>query len=70
MALQLDFQQGGVAGTVTDSVFRSDHHIYPATVLAIVIFSLGCVAVYQLYRLMTQNRAASYSNDGYYPDED
>lgn len=63
MALQLDFQQGGVAGTVADSVFRSDHMIYPSSVLAIVIFSLACVAVYQLYRLMTQNSVSdSYGN--------
>lgn len=70
MALQLDFQQGGVAGTITDSVFRSDHMIYPSSVLAIVIFSLGCVAVYQLYRLMTQNRADDSYSQGYYSDED
>jgi hypothetical protein len=69
MALQLDFTSGGVTGTATSTVMRSDHNIFPSAVLAIIIFSIGCVAVYQLYRLMTQNN----SDDSYgyrYADED
>jgi hypothetical protein len=70
MALQLDFQQGGVAGTITDSVFRSDHHIYPSTILALVIFSLGVVSIFQLYRLITQNRIGENYDQGYYAADD
>jgi hypothetical protein len=69
MALQLDFPIGGVAGTISDSVLRTDHHIYPSTLLAIVCFVLGCVAIYQLYRLMTENKIIAKSDDPYFDEQ-
>lgn len=64
MALQLDIPMGGVTGTVTDSVLRVDHLIYPQSILAAVIFVMFCGSIYQLYRLMSANKLGS-SDDGW-----
>lgn len=53
MANQLDIQVAGVAGTITDNVMRVDHHIYPATIAAIIIGALGVISILQLIRLIT-----------------
>jgi hypothetical protein len=52
MANQLDIQIAGVAGTVTDSVMRVDHHIYPS-VAPYIIGAFGVIAILQLIRLIT-----------------
>jgi hypothetical protein len=52
MANQLDFPNMGVAGTVTDSVMRVDHHIYPS-VAPYIVGAFGVVAILQLIRLLT-----------------
>jgi hypothetical protein len=56
MANQLAFSMGGAVGTVSDSVFRVNYQVYPATVLAVIIFLLGIVAIFQFYRLLTASR--------------
>jgi hypothetical protein len=69
MALQLDFPMSGVAGTVENSVFRTDHLIYPQSILAVVLFALGCIAVFQLYRLMTANKPGNMYDDNWQEKE-
>lgn len=69
MALQLDFTMGGIAGTVSDNVLRVDHLIYPQSILAYVLFALGCVAIFQLYRVLTANRTGSEYKDGWQEKE-
>lgn len=60
MANQLAFSMGGAVGTVSDSVFRVNYQVYPATVLAVIIFLLGVVAIFQFYRLLTGEKVEGY----------
>lgn len=53
MANQLDFPMGGLIGSTTDNLFIANHHIYPATILTVVIFTFAIIDIFQLYRLLT-----------------
>lgn len=53
MANQLDFPVAGLLGSTESNLFVANHHIYPATILTVVIFTFAIIAVFQLYRLLT-----------------
>jgi glucan phosphoethanolaminetransferase (alkaline phosphatase superfamily) len=73
MANQLDIASSGIIGDATDSISRTDHNIYPAVVLAAVIFMLAVVAILRLYTVITTARNESkpkYRNPNYREEDD
>jgi hypothetical protein len=73
MANQLDIASSGIIGDAADSISRTDHNIYPAAVLAALIFMFGIVAILRLYTVITTVRDMNkpvYRNPNYNEEED
>lgn len=77
MALQIDIPVSGMIslGNQTNMI-RTEHHIYPATILALIIVLLAFIAIFQTYRLLTSDMGipertqGSSRYDGEPPEEE
>lgn len=65
MALQIDIPVSGMIALANDTnMIRTEHHIYPATVLAVIIFLLAFIAIFQTYRLLTTDTSIAERAQG------
>jgi hypothetical protein len=55
MALQIDIPVSGMIPLTSGNMIRTEHHIYPATILALIIVLLAFIAIFQTYRLLTSD---------------
>lgn len=65
MALQIDIPVSGMISMANDTnMIRTEHHIYPATILAVIIFLLALIAIFQTYRLLTSDTSIAERTQG------